>query len=233
MWGRVDVVVLKDLPHRGRGDAVPEAAQFALDAPVPPDGVLGGHPHDQLADLPRCSRPARTWGGGFGPAAGFAAAMPAQQGVGGDQPALTSPSRHPGRVVPAGDPPARPHPAALEEPDRRLAPRSVTNGPTEAINLIKRVKRVFGFTRFRNFRVRACSTPADPTGIYSSPSHPGEIRRVGNASRLPIRSRGGRSRRRSRGWCGRAAPARLRRCVVDAANRTVPLAAERAPPGHR
>jgi transposase len=33
----------------------------------------------------------------------------------------------------------------------------VTNGPTEAINnLIKRVKRVaFGFTRFRNFRIRA------------------------------------------------------------------------------
>lgn len=33
----------------------------------------------------------------------------------------------------------------------------VSNGPTEAANnLIKRVKRVaFGFTRFRNFRIRA------------------------------------------------------------------------------
>ncbi len=33
----------------------------------------------------------------------------------------------------------------------------VTNGPTEAINnLIKRIKRIaFGFTNFRNYRIRA------------------------------------------------------------------------------
>ena len=38
-----------------------------------------------------------------------------------------------------------------------MAPCHFTNGPTEAMNnLIKRVKRVaFGFTNFRNYRVRA------------------------------------------------------------------------------
>ena len=37
-----------------------------------------------------------------------------------------------------------------------MASRNVTNGPTEAANnLIKRIKRIaFGFTRFRNYRIR-------------------------------------------------------------------------------
>ena len=54
----------------------------------------------------------------------------------------------------------------------------VTNGPTEAVNnLIKRIKRVaFGISRFRNFRIASCSTPADPTGTCYPPSHPAEIR---------------------------------------------------------
>ena len=54
----------------------------------------------------------------------------------------------------------------------------VTNGPTEAVNnLIKRVKRVaFGFTRFRNYRIRVLLYAGDPTGTCSPPSHPAEIR---------------------------------------------------------
>ena len=56
----------------------------------------------------------------------------------------------------------------------------VSNGPTEAVNnLIKRVKRAaFGFTSFRNYRIRDCSTPASPTGISWPRSHPAEIRRA-------------------------------------------------------
>lgn len=41
----------------------------------------------------------------------------------------------------------------------------ITNGPTESMNnLAKRVKRAaFGFRSFRNYRIRACSMPANPT----------------------------------------------------------------------
>jgi hypothetical protein len=56
----------------------------------------------------------------------------------------------------------------------------ITNGPTEAANnLIKRIKRVaFGFTRFRNYRIRVLLYAGNPTGTYSPPSHPAEIRRA-------------------------------------------------------
>ena len=56
----------------------------------------------------------------------------------------------------------------------------VSNGPTEAVNnLIKRVKRAaFGFTSFRNYRIRLFSTPGSPTGTCSPRSHPAEIRRA-------------------------------------------------------
>jgi len=48
----------------------------------------------------------------------------------------------------------------------------LTNGPTEAMNnLIKRVKRVaFGFTNFRNYRVRALLYAGKPTGHCSRAS---------------------------------------------------------------
>jgi hypothetical protein len=44
----------------------------------------------------------------------------------------------------------------------------VSNGPTEALNnLIKRVKRAaFGFTSFRNYRVRALLYAGSPGGRY-------------------------------------------------------------------
>jgi Transposase len=53
----------------------------------------------------------------------------------------------------------------------------VSNSPTEAVNnLINRVKRIaFGITRFRHYRIRACSMPADPTGTYLRPSHPADF----------------------------------------------------------
>jgi hypothetical protein len=55
-------------------------------------------------------------------------------------------------------PVTRPHADPLASPDRRLALRfHVSSGPTEAVNnLIKRVKRAaFGFTSFRNYRIRS------------------------------------------------------------------------------
>jgi len=50
----------------------------------------------------------------------------------------------------------------------------VSNGPTEAANiLIERAKRAaFGFTSFRNYRLKSPSTLASPTGHCSRPSPP-------------------------------------------------------------
>ena len=49
----------------------------------------------------------------------------------------------------------------------------VSNGPTEAANnLLKRVKRVaFGFTSFRNYRIRVLLYAGKPTGTYSRQPH--------------------------------------------------------------
>ena len=58
----------------------------------------------------------------------------------------------------------------------------VTNGPTEALNnLIKRIKRIaFGFrtATSRTTESGPSSTPGNPTGTYSPPSLPTEIRRA-------------------------------------------------------
>ena len=50
-----------------------------------------------------------------------------------------------------------------------------SNGPTEALNdLIKRIKRIdFGFRNFENYRIRACFSPASPTGVCSVRSSSG------------------------------------------------------------
>ena len=67
-----------------------------------------------------------------------------------------------------------------------------TNGPTEAMNnLIKRVKRTtFGFTSFRNYRVRSLLYAGNPTGRCSRRSLPAEIRRPSfpRSLALPIQS---------------------------------------------
>jgi hypothetical protein len=67
----------------------------------------------------------------------------------------------------------------------------VSNGPTEAVNnLIKRVKRVaFGSAASPTTASEPCSTPGDPTGTYSRPSHPAGVEcprvepRVGSGGR--------------------------------------------------
>ncbi len=67
----------------------------------------------------------------------------------------------------------------------------VSNRPTEAANnLIKRV--AFGFRRFHTYRIRFCSTQENPTGAYSPPSHPPEIRsaRYILSSSNPLRIQG-------------------------------------------
>jgi hypothetical protein len=65
---------------------VAESEEFSVDASVAPRRVLGRPAENQAADLGggRWSSPRP---GGLGPAAGDAASVPAQQGVGGDDPA--------------------------------------------------------------------------------------------------------------------------------------------------
>ena len=63
----------------------------------------------------------------------------------------------------------------------------VTNGPTEAVNnLVKRIKRVaFGFTRFRNYRLRALLYAGAPNWDLLTTPHPAEIRsaRIGSPTK--------------------------------------------------
>jgi hypothetical protein len=68
-------------------------------------------------------------------------------------------------------PPARPHDRPPAAPDRGLAPGAGfrTGRPRVA----------FGFRRFAHYCIRACcSTPDDPTGIYSPQSNRVEFRRA-------------------------------------------------------
>jgi hypothetical protein len=46
----IDAGVMQDLPHRGGGDAMAEADQFALHPPVSPGGILGSHADNQVSD---------------------------------------------------------------------------------------------------------------------------------------------------------------------------------------
>jgi hypothetical protein len=41
----------EDTPDRAGADPVPQTEQLALDAPVPPVGILPGQPHDQILHL--------------------------------------------------------------------------------------------------------------------------------------------------------------------------------------
>ena len=53
----IDAGGVQDLPHRGRGDRVPELGQLALDPPVSPGRVLSRHPDDQRPDRDPGGRP--------------------------------------------------------------------------------------------------------------------------------------------------------------------------------
>jgi hypothetical protein len=46
----VDPGGVQDFPDGGGADLVAETGEFAVDAAIPPGGVLGGQPHDQGAD---------------------------------------------------------------------------------------------------------------------------------------------------------------------------------------
>ena len=86
-------------------------------------------------------------------------------------------------------PPARPHHRPLAAPDRRLAPTpSVSNGPTEARqqpDQADQAHRRSGSAASPTTASASCSTPAAPTGTYSPPSLPAEIRRAANAAWSP------------------------------------------------
>ena len=85
---RVDARILEDLPHRRRGDRVPQSGQFAVDAPVTPAGVVPRHLQHQRPDHRHGpgppGRPARV-----GPPPPDQLGVPALQGPrGDDQPQL-------------------------------------------------------------------------------------------------------------------------------------------------
>jgi hypothetical protein len=77
--------------RRGAGSSpallMAEADQLALDAPVPPAGILAGHPQHQCLDWRR-DRWSALASSRVGPAAGDELGVPAQQGSGRDQPQL-------------------------------------------------------------------------------------------------------------------------------------------------
>ncbi len=111
-------------------------------------------------------------GGGLGEADAVAGG---HDDVGVVQEPATNPPTTP-RPQPASD--HRTLPETQPDPSQRVSYTSVSNGPTEAINnLVIRVKRAaFGFRRFAHYRIRACSTPANPTGRSPPPSLPANIR---------------------------------------------------------
>jgi hypothetical protein len=102
----IDAGGVQDLPHRGRGNRVPQPRQLALDPPVPPGRVLPRHPDDQRLDRRASGRP--PW--------------PAPAGVvllAGDQ--VTAPAQDRGR----GDREDLRPPAPTHQPRQRREPHSV------------------------------------------------------------------------------------------------------------
>ncbi len=83
---RVDALGLEDLPHGGGSDRNAKQGEFAVNAPIPPGGVLGCQAQDEAADggdgawTPRPSVFACT-----GVAAPHQVAMPPQHRVWADQ----------------------------------------------------------------------------------------------------------------------------------------------------
>ena len=55
----VDAGCAQNVPDGGCGDGVAEPGEFAVDPAVSPSAVLGGKPHDELADRGRCRWSAR------------------------------------------------------------------------------------------------------------------------------------------------------------------------------
>jgi hypothetical protein len=81
-WCWWDLKGLENPSDGGRADPMTELEMLALDALVPPGGVLGGEPLDEGGDLGagrRAARPVR-----IGPLRGDEAAVPPQDGAGCD-----------------------------------------------------------------------------------------------------------------------------------------------------
>ena len=68
---------------------MPEADEFAVDAPVSPCRVVGGDLQGELADR-WCGGRSSLWSVGLGPVTGDATPVPAQERVGRDEPAVAS-----------------------------------------------------------------------------------------------------------------------------------------------
>jgi hypothetical protein len=84
VWGGVNAVAFEDLPHRGRGDPVPQADEFTVDAPIARGGILGRQAEDESAYFGGGGWPSRR-SGGLCPAAGAdSSSVPSQGGFGFD-----------------------------------------------------------------------------------------------------------------------------------------------------
>jgi hypothetical protein len=81
----IDAGRVQDLPHRGRGDRVPEPSQFTLDPPMAPGRVLSRHPDDQRPDRDPGGRPSWPAPAGVVPLAGNEVLVPAQDSGRGDR----------------------------------------------------------------------------------------------------------------------------------------------------
>ncbi len=75
---RIDARGMQDLPHRGRGDRVPQPRQLTVDPPVPPGRVLPRHPDDQRLDRGPGGRSPWLAPAGAVPLAGDEVTVPAQ-----------------------------------------------------------------------------------------------------------------------------------------------------------
>lgn len=87
MRGRGDLVVAEDMPDRRCTDAVTEAGELAVDPPVAPRRIVGGHRHHEFTDDCRGRWPPRA-PRRVGPVTRHPSAVPPQQGLGGDDPSL-------------------------------------------------------------------------------------------------------------------------------------------------
>ena len=103
--------------------------------------------------------------------------------------ARTAGGRHEGQRQPARSPHSRADPAAVEKQIVAWHRLHVTNGSTESTNnLIKRVKRgAFGFTSFRNYRIRSLLYAGKPRWALLATITPAEIR---SPTKIPICTNG-------------------------------------------
>ena len=88
----IDARGVQDLPHRGRGDRMPEPRQLALDPPVAPGRVLPRHPDDQRLDRGTGGRSSWPAPAGVVPLAGDEVTVPAQDRGRGDREDLRPPA---------------------------------------------------------------------------------------------------------------------------------------------